>query len=151
TYVKKLATLAQTVHSQLRPAENFPEECKPEKVTEDESTTAAPEEKGRLTFNEILELETLTRRDFEMAVRNISELEGRDITVTTESTKTNTSYTLIHSLGVQPVPKDTVSFGKLIAEKLKENMEDIRAAKRRRRRCGQCMWDAYEPDVKITF
>jgi len=33
-FVQKLATLGQTTHSQFRPAQNFPEECKPDKVTE---------------------------------------------------------------------------------------------------------------------
>jgi hypothetical protein len=31
---QKMATLAQTAHSQFRPAENFPDECKPDKVVE---------------------------------------------------------------------------------------------------------------------
>lgn len=32
--VKELAVLGQTTHSQFRPAQNFPEECKPDKVIE---------------------------------------------------------------------------------------------------------------------
>jgi hypothetical protein len=32
-YLEKLAKLGQTVHAQFRPAENFPDECKPEQIT----------------------------------------------------------------------------------------------------------------------
>jgi len=32
--VKELAVLGQTTHAQFRPAQNFPDECKPDKVVE---------------------------------------------------------------------------------------------------------------------